>query len=54
MRFGKRLAEITHGGRTNEPYVSYKELKHIVSRISTLVGSSGRGGGGDSSGDDGG
>lgn len=52
MRFGKRFAEVSASGRSNEPYVSYKELKHTVSkaRAANLIG----GGGGASSDEDGG
>jgi len=40
MRFGKRLAELTKG-RSHEPYVSYKELKHTISQLSSLIGGCG-------------
>uniref|UniRef100_A0A7S4VD55 SPX domain-containing protein n=1 Tax=Alexandrium monilatum TaxID=311494 RepID=A0A7S4VD55_9DINO len=43
MRFGKRLAEVTRDRGTSEPYVSYKELKHTVSKLSGLIGGSGSG-----------
>lgn len=41
MRFGKRLAEVTQRSRANEPYVSYKELKHVVRKLATLIGEGG-------------
>lgn len=39
MRFGKRLAAATQKSRANAPYISYKELKSIVSRVAALCGS---------------
>lgn len=38
MRFGKRLAVAIQNGLANEPYVSYKELKHTVSKFAALIG----------------
>jgi len=38
MRFGKRLAAVSLTSKPNEPYISYKELKHIVSRVEALCG----------------
>lgn len=51
MRFGKRLTEITENAHAHEPYISYKELKKTISKISALTRSSGTCSG-DSSGDD--
>lgn len=47
MRFGKRLFEVTKGCRADEPFLSYKELKHTLSKIASLITS-----GEDSSDDD--
>mmetsp|Transcript_59589 Transcript_59589/g.72938 ORF Transcript_59589/g.72938 Transcript_59589/m.72938 type:complete len:530 (-) Transcript_59589:110-1699(-) len=38
MRFGKLLAAVTQNSRADEPYVSYKELKHNLSKVSALCG----------------
>jgi len=50
MRFGKRLAEIVQSGRSHEPYISYKELKHTIKKVSMLIDTGSCSG--DSSGDD--
>lgn len=36
MRFGKRLAAVTQKSQANEPYISYKDLKHVISRVASL------------------
>lgn len=41
MRFGKRLVEVTQRSRANEPYISYKELKHVLSKLAALLGEGG-------------
>ena len=38
MRFGKLLAAVTQNSRADEPYISYKELKHNLSKVSALCG----------------
>eukprot|EP00406_Dinophysis_acuminata_P054361 CAMPEP_0179307390 /NCGR_PEP_ID=MMETSP0797-20121207/50620_1 /TAXON_ID=47934 /ORGANISM="Dinophysis acuminata, Strain DAEP01" /LENGTH=321 /DNA_ID=CAMNT_0021017079 /DNA_START=12 /DNA_END=973 /DNA_ORIENTATION=- len=38
MRFGKRLALATQNGQASEPYVSYKELKHVVGKLVAALG----------------
>jgi len=37
MRFGKRLAEVLQSSETHLCYVSYKELKHLVGELSSLL-----------------
>lgn len=39
MRFGKRLTELSQNGQVSQPYISYKELKHILGQLPRLVGS---------------
>jgi len=36
MRFGKLLAAVTQNSPANEPYISYKELKHNISKVSVV------------------
>ncbi|CAJ1421887.1 unnamed protein product [Effrenium voratum] len=38
MRFGKLLAARTQNSRANEPYISYKELKHNLSKVYEICG----------------
>lgn len=38
MRFGKLLAAVTQNSRADEPYISYKDLKHNLSKVSALCG----------------
>jgi len=38
MRFGKLLAAVTQKSRANEPYLSYKELKHNISKVHAACG----------------
>ncbi|CAK9059136.1 unnamed protein product [Durusdinium trenchii] len=35
-RFGKLLAAVTQNSPANEPYISYKELKHNISKVSVV------------------
>ncbi|CAE8637571.1 unnamed protein product [Polarella glacialis] len=36
MRFGKRLTAVTQNSNANEPYLSYKELKQMVSKVAMI------------------
>eukprot|EP00439_Symbiodinium_sp_Y106_P013747 s5392_g1.t5 len=38
MRFGKLLAAVTQKSRANEPYLSYKDLKHNISKVHAACG----------------